>query len=37
MEEGLNARQVLGQIQADLFADHGHACPNCRQRNAKVS
>lgn len=36
MEGGLNARQVLGQIQADLFADHGHACPNCRQRNAKV-
>lgn len=32
----MNARQVGGQIQAQLFADRGHSCPNCGQLNAKV-
>ncbi|XVE57410.1 hypothetical protein DITRI_Ditri04bG0088700 [Diplodiscus trichospermus] len=35
-EERVNARQVLGQVHAQLFADHGLPCPNCRQFNAKV-
>ncbi|KAL6959428.1 RBR-type E3 ubiquitin transferase [Sarracenia purpurea var. burkii] len=34
-EERMNARQVLGQIQAQLFADRGHLCPTCGQVNAK--
>lgn len=33
----MNPRQVLGQIQAELFAAHGQLCPNCGQFNAKVS
>uniref|UniRef100_A0A5B7BM42 RBR-type E3 ubiquitin transferase n=1 Tax=Davidia involucrata TaxID=16924 RepID=A0A5B7BM42_DAVIN len=35
-EEQMNARQVVGQIQAELFADRGHSCPNCGQVNVKV-
>ncbi|XP_021292412.1 E3 ubiquitin-protein ligase RNF14 isoform X1 [Herrania umbratica] len=35
-EERLNARQVLGQVHAQLFAERGQPCPNCRQFNAKV-
>lgn len=35
-EERMNARQVVGQIQAQLVADNGHRCPNCGQNNAKV-
>lgn len=34
--EERNARQVVGQIQADLFAAHGHSCPLCRQVNIKL-
>ncbi|KAF8412572.1 hypothetical protein HHK36_000541 [Tetracentron sinense] len=34
-EERMNDRQVIGQIQAELFADHGQPCPNCGQVNAK--
>lgn len=33
----MNPRQVLGQIQAQLFVQNGQVCPNCRQFNAKVS
>ena len=38
-EERINPRQVLGQIQAELFAQQGQGqlCPNCGQFNAKVS
>lgn len=38
-EERMNARQVLGQVQAQLFVGQGQGqlCPNCRQFNAKVS
>lgn len=32
-----NPRQVLGEIQANLFPNHGARCPNCGQYNAKVS
>lgn len=35
-EERMNARQVVGQIHAQLFVDRGHSCPNCGQLNAKV-
>ncbi|GAY43669.1 hypothetical protein CUMW_076250 [Citrus unshiu] len=35
-EERLNARQVVAQIQADMFDEHGLSCPNCRQFNAKA-
>ncbi|CAL9028854.1 unnamed protein product, partial [Prunus brigantina] len=35
-EAQMNPRQVLGQIQAELFAAHGQLCPNCGQFNAKV-
>jgi len=40
--EMMNERQVIGQIQAQLFAQggqfpqRGQLCPNCRQFNAKV-
>lgn len=33
----MNGRQVAGQMQAQLFADHAHPCPNCGQDNVKVS
>jgi E3 ubiquitin-protein ligase RNF14 len=36
-EERINPRQVLGQIPAEFFAQHVHACPNCGQYNAKVT
>lgn len=32
----MNGRQIVGQIQAQLFANHGHSCPNCGQQNVKV-
>ncbi|CAK9173419.1 unnamed protein product [Ilex paraguariensis] len=35
-EERINMRQVMGQVQAQLFPDRGHPCPNCGQANAKV-
>ncbi|KAM7525449.1 hypothetical protein LguiA_015351 [Lonicera macranthoides] len=35
-EERINERQVVGQIQAQLFAENGHSCPNCGQINVKV-
>lgn len=35
-EEQMNPRQVMGQIQAQLFADRGHSCPQCGQINIKV-
>ncbi|KAG6414188.1 hypothetical protein SASPL_126906 [Salvia splendens] len=28
-EAEMNGRQIVGQIQAQLFANHGHSCPNC--------
>ncbi|CAI9095313.1 OLC1v1031234C1 [Oldenlandia corymbosa var. corymbosa] len=34
--EEVNARQVIGQIQAQLYAGNGHPCPNCRQFNVKA-
>ncbi|XP_073303537.1 uncharacterized protein [Primulina huaijiensis] len=34
--EEMNGRQVAGQMQAQLFADHAHPCPNCGQDNVKV-
>ncbi|KFK45014.1 hypothetical protein AALP_AA1G333500 [Arabis alpina] len=42
MNEGMNERQVFGQIRAQLFAEGGEFqqigqfCPNCRQFNAKM-
>lgn len=35
-QERINHRQVVGQLQAELFPQHGLACPNCRQFNAKI-
>lgn len=35
-EEQMNPRQVMGQMQAELFADRGHSCPQCGQINVKV-
>lgn len=32
----MNGRQIVGQIQAQMFANHGHSCPNCGQQNVKV-
>ncbi|KAK9120533.1 hypothetical protein Syun_018150 [Stephania yunnanensis] len=34
-EQRINARQVVAQIRAELFVDHGNPCPNCGQMNAK--
>ncbi|XP_078163076.1 NDR1/HIN1-like 8 isoform X1 [Carex rostrata] len=35
-EAQMNARQVVAQVRAELFAGHAnHPCPNCGQRNAK--
>ncbi|XP_006306899.2 E3 ubiquitin-protein ligase RNF14 [Capsella rubella] len=40
--ERINERQLIGQIQAQMFAQHGQfpqrgqLCPNCRQFNAKA-
>lgn len=36
-EARMNARQVLGQINAEIYAGRADTCPNCRQLNAKVS
>lgn len=36
-EEREIGRQEWGLIQAQLFADRGHACPLCGQINIKVS
>lgn len=35
--ERFNARQVVAQIQAEMYDEHGRLCPNCGQFNAKVS
>ncbi|XP_057448653.1 uncharacterized protein LOC130740160 [Lotus japonicus] len=35
-QENLNARQLVGQVQAELFPQRGTACPSCRQFNAKI-
>lgn len=35
-EARMNARQVLGQINAEMYAGRGDTCPICRQPNAKV-
>lgn len=35
-EERINARQVLGQIHAQIFIANSQPCPNCRQLNSKV-
>lgn len=35
-EERINARQVIGQIQAQMLPNRAHPCPNCRQMNVKV-
>ncbi|KNA20123.1 hypothetical protein SOVF_055230 [Spinacia oleracea] len=35
-EEQVNARQVLGQIQAQMFAANARPCPGCKQLNAKM-
>ncbi|KAK7309638.1 hypothetical protein RJT34_06531 [Clitoria ternatea] len=35
-QERINPRQAVGQLQAELFPQHGLACPNCRQFNAKI-
>ncbi|URE07759.1 E3 ubiquitin-protein ligase [Musa troglodytarum] len=32
----MNARQVVGQIRAELYPNVGHPCPTCRQVNPKV-
>ncbi|XP_073153975.1 uncharacterized protein [Henckelia pumila] len=34
--EEMNGRQLAGQMQAQLFADHAQPCPNCGQDNVKV-
>ncbi|TMW94620.1 hypothetical protein EJD97_010011 [Solanum chilense] len=36
-EERINARQVIGQIQAQMLPNRAHPCPNCRQMNVKAS
>lgn len=32
----MDGRQVVGQIQAQMFTNHAHSCPNCGQQNVKV-
>ncbi|GJS20776.1 E3 ubiquitin protein ligase RNF14-like protein [Tanacetum coccineum] len=34
-EERMNPRQLVGQIQAELFFELGHKCPQCGQNNVK--
>ncbi|KAL3329789.1 hypothetical protein AABB24_033912 [Solanum stoloniferum] len=36
-EERINARQVIGQIQAQMLPNRAHPCPNCRQMSVKAS
>ncbi|KAH0643688.1 hypothetical protein KY290_033274 [Solanum tuberosum] len=36
-EERINARQVIGQIQAQMLPNRAHPCPNCHQMNVKAS
>ncbi|KAG5067770.1 hypothetical protein JHK85_000147 [Glycine max] len=36
-EEQINNHQAVGQLQAELFPQHGLACLNCRQFNAKLT
>lgn len=35
-EQQMNPRQLIGQIQAEMFADRGHTCPQCGQINVKA-
>lgn len=35
-EDQINGRQIVGQMQAQMFANNGHPCPNCGQQNVKV-
>ncbi|XP_042515335.1 E3 ubiquitin-protein ligase RNF14, partial [Macadamia integrifolia] len=35
-EQQMNGRQLVAQMQAQLFTDHTHRCPNCGQRNVKI-
>lgn len=35
-EDEVNGRQIVGQIQAQMFANNGDPCPNCGQQNVKV-
>ncbi|OVA02886.1 zinc finger protein [Macleaya cordata] len=35
-EDRIDVRRMLALMQAELFADNGHSCPNCGQMNAKV-
>lgn len=35
-QERINHRQAVGQVQAELFPQHGLPCPSCRQFNAKI-
>lgn len=32
----MNGRQIVGQIQAQMFTNNGDPCPNCGQQNVKV-
>ncbi|PWA95951.1 NDR1/HIN1-like 8 [Artemisia annua] len=35
-EERMNPRQLVAQIQAELYAELGHTCPQCGQNNVKI-